>query len=66
MLSVLALVWAYVRFGTAPQADWILYGIKPVIIGVVVQAFLSRRLNIFGHWQNRGMMRELYTVMDHR
>ncbi len=38
MLSVLALAWAYVRLGTAPQADWILYGIKPVIIAVVVQA----------------------------
>ncbi len=38
MLSVLALAWVYVRLGTAPQADWILYGIKPVIIAVVVQA----------------------------
>ncbi|HLI28835.1 MAG TPA: chromate efflux transporter [Chloroflexota bacterium] len=38
MLLVLALAWAYVRFGTTPQVVWLLYGIKPVIIAVVVQA----------------------------
>lgn len=34
----LALAWAYVRYGATPQAAWLLYGIKPVIIAVVVQA----------------------------
>jgi len=38
MLIVWALAWAYVRYGTQPQAVWLLYGIKPVIIAVVVQA----------------------------
>jgi chromate transporter len=33
-----ALGWVYVRFGSIPTARWILYGIKPVILGVVVQA----------------------------
>jgi chromate transporter len=33
-----AIAWAYVRFGTVPQARWILYGVKPVIIAVVAQA----------------------------
>jgi chromate transporter len=37
-LIVLALAWAYVRYGTAPAAEWLLYGIKPVIIAVVAQA----------------------------
>jgi chromate transporter len=37
-LIVLALAWLYVRFGTTPEATWLLYGIKPVIIAVVVQA----------------------------
>jgi chromate transporter len=37
-LIVLALAWAYVEYGTAPAAEWLLYGIKPVIIAVVVQA----------------------------
>src|SRR5512144_1480332 len=32
MLIVLALAWLYVRFGTTPQAGWLLYGIKPVVI----------------------------------
>jgi chromate transporter len=34
----LALAWAYVRFGKLPQAVGLLYGIKPVIVAVVVQA----------------------------
>lgn len=37
-LIVLALAWAYVQYGTTPTAEWLLYGIKPVIIAVVVQA----------------------------
>jgi len=31
MLIVLALAWAYVRFGSAPLAGWLLYGVKPVV-----------------------------------
>ncbi len=38
MLMVLALAWLYVRFGTTPQAEWLLYGIKPVVIAIIVQA----------------------------
>ncbi len=34
----IAVAWAYVRFGSRPQAVGVLYGIKPVIIAVVVQA----------------------------
>jgi chromate transporter len=30
--------WAYVRFGTVPQVGWLLYGVKPIILAVVVQA----------------------------
>jgi len=43
-LISLALAWLYVRYGSSPQAAWLLYGIKPVIIAVVVQAIwaLSR------------------------
>lgn len=33
-----ALAWAYVRYGALPEAVWLLYGVKPVIIAVVVQA----------------------------
>lgn len=37
-LIILALAWAYVHFGTRPQGEALLYGVKPVIIAVVVQA----------------------------
>jgi chromate transporter len=38
MLIVLALAWLYIRFGTTPQAEWLLYGIKPVVIAIIAQA----------------------------
>ncbi len=38
MLIVIALAWVYVRFGATPQAGRLLYGIKPVIIAIIVQA----------------------------
>jgi chromate transporter len=34
----LAFAWAYVHLGSLPQAGGFLYGVKPVIIAVVVQA----------------------------
>ncbi len=37
-LMVLGLAWAYVRWGSTPEAGWLLYGIKPVIIAIVGQA----------------------------
>jgi len=38
MIIVLAIAWAYVRYGTLPIGLGILYGVKPVIIGIVAQA----------------------------
>ena len=35
---VSAIAWAYVRFGTLPAAAGLLYGVKPVVIAVVLQA----------------------------
>lgn len=35
---VTAIAWAYARFGTLPELASALYGIKPVIIAMVVQA----------------------------
>ncbi|MBI4499532.1 MAG: chromate efflux transporter [Gemmatimonadetes bacterium] len=37
-LLVGAIAWAYVRFGTLPAVAGILYGVKPVVIAVVLQA----------------------------
>lgn len=38
MLLTAAMGWAYVRYGAAPAARWLLYGVKPVILAVVAQA----------------------------
>ena len=38
VLIVLALAWAYVEYGTTPQGNALMYGIKPVIIAIVAQA----------------------------
>ena len=38
MLITMGLAMAYSRYGRLPEAGWILYGVKPVIIAVVVQA----------------------------
>ena len=37
-LMVLGLSWLYVQFGTTPQAGWLMYGIKPVVIAIIAQA----------------------------
>lgn len=38
MFMVTALAWAYVEFGSTPQAAWLLYGVKPVVIAIIAQA----------------------------
>src|SRR4051812_15221827 len=38
MLITAALGWVYVRYGSVPTAVWLLYGVKPVIVAVVLQA----------------------------
>jgi chromate transporter len=37
-LLVTLIAWAYVRYAKLPQAEAVLYGIKPVIIAIIVQA----------------------------
>src|SRR5450631_1736011 len=38
MLITGALGWAYVRFGKLPEVSWLLWGVKPVILAIVLQA----------------------------
>ncbi|MCB9419178.1 MAG: chromate efflux transporter [Ardenticatenaceae bacterium] len=38
MLIVLLLAAAYARWGTLPQTEWLLYGIKPVVIAIIALA----------------------------
>ena len=33
-----AIGWAYVRYGRLPAVGWVLYGVKPVMVAIVVQA----------------------------
>jgi chromate transporter len=40
-IMVAALAWAYVRFGKLPEVSAILYGVKPVVIAVILQALLG-------------------------
>ena len=46
---VLALAWLYVQYGTTPQAEWLLYGIKPVVVAVIAQALwnLASKAELF-------------------
>ncbi|HSC29477.1 MAG TPA: chromate efflux transporter [Vicinamibacterales bacterium] len=38
---VLAFAWGYVRFGALPEVQGLLYGVKPVIIAIVIQALVG-------------------------
>jgi chromate transporter len=38
MLATLALAWVYVTYGSIPEVGWVLYGVKPIVIAIVVQA----------------------------
>jgi chromate transporter len=41
VLIVGAFAWAYVRYGSLPEVAGVLYGVKPVIIAIVLQALWS-------------------------
>jgi chromate transporter len=38
MVIVIGFAWAYVQFGNLPQVTWLLYGVKPVVIAIILQA----------------------------
>ena len=41
MLIVLVLAWLYTRLGTLPAFGWAFYGIKPIIIAIILQALVG-------------------------
>jgi chromate transporter len=51
MFLVLAFAWAYVRYGSLPQVASVLYGIKPVIIAVIVQAIYGLLRTAVKNWR---------------
>jgi chromate transporter len=50
MLMVLVFAWAYVQFGGTPQAGALLYGIKPVIVAVIIQAIYGLLRTAVRNW----------------
>ncbi len=38
MAATLLVAWAYVTYGSIPAVGWVLYGVKPVVIGIVIEA----------------------------
>jgi chromate transporter len=40
-VMVAGLAWAYVRFGSLPQVTGVLYGVKPIVIALIVQAIFK-------------------------
>jgi chromate transporter len=55
MLIVMALAWVYARYGSTPQAEWLLYGIKPVVIAIIVQAFWTLGKKAVKGWLTAGV-----------
>ena len=50
MLATIALAWAYVRYGHLPQTVGLLYGAKPVMVAIVVQAVWRLGRMALGKW----------------
>jgi chromate transporter len=49
-LATLALAWAYVSYGSLPQAQGILYGAKPVMVAIIAQAVWNLGRMAFRRW----------------
>ena len=49
-LIVAAIAWAYARYGTTPQVGWLMYGIGPVVIAIVVQALVKLGQAALSRW----------------
>ncbi|HKO91157.1 MAG TPA: chromate efflux transporter [Polyangiaceae bacterium] len=41
MAITFGFAWAYLRLGSLPALGWLLYGVKPVMLGVIAQAILG-------------------------
>jgi chromate transporter len=49
-LATLALAWAYVRYGSLPQTQGLLYGAKPVMVAIIIQAVWKLGRMAFRRW----------------
>lgn len=55
MLLTALLGWAYVRYGALPDVGWVLAGVKPVILAVVVQALWALGSKALKTWPLRAL-----------
>jgi chromate transporter len=39
--AIMVVAWAYVKYGSLPQVGWVLYGVKPAVIAIIVVAIWS-------------------------
>ena len=39
--TIIVVAWAYVTYGSLPEVGWVLYGVKPAVIAIIVQAVWS-------------------------
>lgn len=49
-LATLALAWAYVRYGNLAQVQGLLYGTKPVMVAIIVQAIWKLGQTAYRRW----------------
>ncbi len=49
-LIVAGIAGAYARYGTTPQVGWLMYGIGPVVIAIVVQALVKLGQAALSRW----------------
>ncbi len=54
-VATLALAWAYVRYGSLPQVQGILYGTKPVMIAIIAQAIWRLGRTALRRWLFAGV-----------
>src|SRR4051794_36534242 len=50
VVFVLALAWAYVRYGTTPAGRGIISGVQPLIIAIILQAIWGLRSTAIKGW----------------
>ena len=60
------LAWAYVRFGTLPEAAGLLWGVKPVILAIVAQAPKSLPVGLGLRAEAARLFRRQATALDTR
>jgi chromate transporter len=49
-IMALILAWVYVQYGSLPEVAAVLYGIKPVVIAVIIQALLTLGKKACSNW----------------